>query len=68
MQNNTSSPSLTAEHQLQLVDAAQCAAAIKTPKSTIYRMIHEGLPVYRVGKRGRGLRFNMPEVLAWLRR
>jgi excisionase family DNA binding protein len=68
MQNETSSNPLASIPQLQLVDAAQCAAGISTPKSTLYRMVREGLPVYRVGPRGRGLRFNMPEVLAWLRR
>lgn len=68
MQNETSSHPLTSVPPLQLVDAAQCSATISIPKSTLYRMIREGLPVYRIGPRGRGLRFNMPEVLAWLRR
>ena len=68
MQNEPSSHPLASIPQLQLVDAAQCATSIRTPKSTLYRMVREGLPVYRVGPRGRGLRFNLPEVLAWLRR
>lgn len=66
MQNVTPAPELTA-NQPHLVDAAQCAAVMNIPKSTLYRMLDEGLPVYRIGKRRRGCRFSIAEVLAWLR-
>ena len=51
-----------------LVDATQCASALSVPKATFYKMVKEGLPAYRIGQRGRGLRFDMSEVLTWLRR
>ena len=39
------------------------------PKGTAYRMAAEGkLPHYTVGCRGHGIRFNVDEVLAALRR
>ena len=51
-----------------LVDATQCARALSVPKATFYKMVHAGLPAYRIGQRGRGLRFDLSEVLVWLRR
>ena len=53
---------------LILVDATQCAGRLSVPKATFYKMVQEGLPAYRIGQRGRGLRFDMSEVLTWLRR
>lgn len=53
---------------LSLVDATQCASALSVPKATFYKMVHAGLPAYRIGQRGRGLRFDLSEVLTWLRR
>ena len=51
-----------------LVDVKRAAAALGVPAGTLYRMVLAGLPAYRIGQRGRGLRFDMSEVLAWLRR
>ena len=71
MQNDTSALNPTAIHLTEppkLVDAARCAAAISAPKSTLYKMVRKGLPVYRVGSLRRSLRFDIEEVLAWLRR
>jgi excisionase family DNA binding protein len=67
MPDEISEPPITQNQQPQLVDATKCSAAMNIPKSTLYRMIRTGLPVYRIGSRGRGLRFNMTEVLIWLR-
>jgi len=71
--SSTDSPSITPRStpdQLQesLKTAAECASALKAPKPTIYKMVREGMPAYKMGPRGRGLRFYMPEVLAWLRK
>jgi excisionase family DNA binding protein len=67
MRSDISEPPITQIQQSQLVNASKCAAAMSIPKATLYRMIREGLPVYRIGPRGRGLRFSMSEVLTWLR-
>ena len=45
-----------------LVNAAQCAIALGVPKSSLYRMVRAGLPAFRIGQHGRGLRFDLMEV------
>ncbi len=50
-----------------LLTATQCATALGLPKSSLYRMVRAGLPVFRIGQRGRGLRFDLAEVREALR-
>ena len=50
-----------------LVNAKQCAIALGVPKSSLYRMVRAGLPAYRIGQQGRGLRFDLMEVRAALK-
>lgn len=50
-----------------LLNAAQCAMALGIPKTTIYRMVKNGLPAYRIGQSGRALRFDLGEVRQALR-
>lgn len=45
-----------------LLNATQCAMALGLPKSSLYRMVRAGLPAFRIGQRGRGLRFDLCEV------
>lgn len=52
-----------------LVNADLCAVALSVPKTTIYKMVKRGtLIAYRVGEKGRGLRFDIAECRAALRR
>jgi len=52
-----------------LVDAGVCAAANGIPKATFYKMVQANrIPAYRVGAKGRGLRFSIPEVRQALRK
>ncbi|MDK2744625.1 MAG: helix-turn-helix domain-containing protein [Nitrospira sp. BO4] len=50
-----------------LLNATQCAIALGIPKSSLYRMVQEGLPAFRIGQHGRGLRFDLAEVREALR-
>lgn len=51
-----------------LVTANVCAVAQGLPKATFYRMVREGrIPSYRIGAKGRGLRFSIAEVRKALR-
>jgi predicted DNA-binding transcriptional regulator AlpA len=50
-----------------LLNATQCAIALGLPKSSLYRMVRAGLPAFRIGQRGRGLRFDLTEVREALR-
>ena len=53
----------------ELVSAATLEQRGIMPKGTAYKMAKAGqLPSYAVGAKGRGVRFNVPEVLAALRR
>jgi excisionase family DNA binding protein len=46
-----------------LTDADACAASLGVPRTTFYRMAKAGLiPSYKVGVKGRGLRFSIAEV------
>lgn len=71
--NNSSTPGFTQADSSQfvvpsnLVNATQCAIALGVPKSSLYRMVRVGLPAYRIGQRGRGLRFDVAEVRAALK-
>lgn len=71
--DNSSSPRFTQAESSHfvapsnLVNAAQCAIALGVPKSSLYRMVRAGLPAYRIGKIGRGLRFDLMEVRAALK-
>ena len=70
--NNSSTPRFTqvdSSHFLapsNLVTARECAIALGVPKSSLYR-VRVGLPAYRIGQRGRGLRFDVAEVRAALK-
>ena len=51
-----------------LVTAAQLERRGILRRGTVFRMARLGLiPAYRVGVKGRGLRFSIPEVLAALK-
>lgn len=50
-----------------LLNATQCATALGVPKSSLYRMVRVGLPAFRIGQHGRGLRFDLAEVRQALR-
>lgn len=71
--NNSGTPSFTqadSSHFVapsNLVTARECAIALGVPKSSLYRMVRVGLPAYRIGQRGRGLRFDVAEVRAALK-
>lgn len=55
-------------HDAHLVEADACAAAQGVSKSTFYKMVAAGLiPSYKVGVKGRGLRFSIAEVRQALR-
>lgn len=50
-------------HEAPLVDADACAAAQGMSRSTFYKMVQAGrIPSYKVGVKGRGLRFSIAEV------
>ena len=52
-----------------LVGADRCSHALGITPGCLYRMAREGLvPSYRVGSRQRGVRFDLDEVRAALRR
>ena len=52
-----------------LVSADRCSRALGITTGCLYRMAREGLvPSYRVGSRQHGVRFDLDEVLAALRR
>jgi predicted DNA-binding transcriptional regulator AlpA len=52
-----------------LVDAGRCAAALGMSKAAVYKMCRVGkLPAYSAGAKGRGLRFDIQECRAALRR
>lgn len=48
----------------QLLDVNDLARYLKVSRTTIYRLLDQGLPHLRVGYH---LRFDQPEVLRWLR-
>lgn len=50
-----------------LLNATQCAIALGIPKNSLYRMVRAGLPAFRIGQQGRGLRFDLAEVREALR-
>ena len=51
-----------------LVNAEVCAVAQGMPKATFYKMVKAGrIPSYKVGVKGRGLRFSIAEVREALR-
>jgi excisionase family DNA binding protein len=51
-----------------LVKAEVCASAQGMPKATFYKMVKAGrIPTYKVGVKGRGLRFSITEVRQALR-
>ena len=53
----------------QLVSADRCSRALGITAGCLYRMAREGLvPSYRIGSRQRGVRFDLDEVRAALRR
>ena len=55
------------EKNLVMARPAARAAAMGT--GSLYRMAREGLvPFYRIGPKGKGIRFCLPELLAALRR
>ncbi|ULA61734.1 MAG: Helix-turn-helix domain-containing protein [Nitrospira sp.] len=55
-------------HEAPLVDADACAAAQGMTRSTFYKMVKAGrIPSYKVGVKGRGLRFSIAEVRRALR-
>lgn len=53
----------------QLVTAGPIAEATHQARSTVYRLARDGkIPSYRAGLLGRGVRFDLVEVLEALRR
>lgn len=55
-------------HAAPLVDADACAVAQGMSRSTFYKMVQAGqIPFYKVGVKGRGLRFSIAEVRQALR-
>ena len=55
-------------HEEPLVVADACAAAQGVSRSAFYKMVQAGrIPFYKVGVKGRGLRFSISEVRRALR-
>lgn len=50
-----------------LVTAAQVASDLSVRRAYVYRLVKQGMPCVRVGKRGY-LRFDRDEVRSWLAR
>ena len=58
----------TSTAEAPLIDADACAAALGLPKATFYKMAKAGrVPAYKVGVKGRGVRFSLTEVRQALR-
>lgn len=56
------------EHKRKKLVTAGAFLAVGIPRGTVYKMAKDHrIPVYKTGAKGRGLRFDLDEVLAALR-